>query len=257
MKKGWNLEYKYNNKVAILVINRTKFMNALNIKLLEEMDLLLTKIENYSDIRVLIITGSGEKSFVAGADIDQLGNLNPSESKYLIEIGHKTFSHIEQFRIPVISAINGYTLGGGLELALSTDIRVCSKNAKFGFPEVKLGLIPGWGGPYRLARLIGESRAKDLVFRGKLINSKEALNYGLVTEVFENVGELMKNSLSLAKEIADKSPIVISYDKKIITDNRINPLQDALALAYCINTKDAKEGIRAFVEKRKPKFVGE
>lgn len=254
MKEGWNLEY--NDKVAILMINRPKFMNALSIKLLEEMDSLLTKIENCSDIRVLIITGSGEKSFIAGADIDRLADMNQKESKYLIEIGHKIFFRIEQFRAPVIAAINGYALGGGLELALSTDIRVCSKNAKFGFPEVKLGLIAGWGGPCRLAKLIGEGRAKDLVFRGKFINSEVALSYGLITEVFEGVEELRKESINLAKEIADKSPIPISFDKSII-NNGINPLRDALALAYCVTTKDAKEGIKAFIEKRKPTFVGE
>jgi len=247
LEEGWNLDYQDN--IALLILNRPKYMNALNIKLLEEMDLLLSEIENSKDIRVLIISSSGEKSFISGSDIKEISNMSEQECKYLIEIGHKILFRIEEFKIPVIAAINGYALGGGLELILSCDIRVCSKNAKFGFPEIKLGWIPGWGGPYRLTKIVGEGRSKDLIFRGKFISAEEALNYGLVTEIFENVEKLREGALDLAKEIANKSPLPIYFDKKIIKSG-IDPLRDALALSNCLKTKEAKERILVFIQKR-------
>jgi enoyl-CoA hydratase len=248
MEEGWSLEYY--DDIAVLNMNRPKHMNALSIRLLEEMDSLLTEVDNSENVRALIISGSGEKSFISGSDIKEISDMNEKESKYLIEIGHKNLFRIEELRIPVIASVNGYALGGGLELILSCDIRLCSKNAQFGFPEIKLGWIPGWGGPYRLTKLIGEGRAKNLIFKGKFISSEEALDYGLVTEVFEDVKELKEGSFSLAKEIADKAPLPIFYDKKIIK-NGINPLRDGLFFSHCLKTKEARERIDAFIKKKK------
>lgn len=248
MEEGWNLEY--HDDIAVLNMNRPKYMNALSIELLEEMGFLLTEIENSKNIRVLIISSSGEKSFISGSDIKEISDMSEKESKYLIEIGHKILFRIEELKIPVIASVNGYALGGGLELILSCDIRLCSKNAQFGFPEIKLGWIPGWGGPYRLTKLIGEGRAKNLIFRGKFISSEEALDYGLVTEVFEDVKELKEGSFRLAKEITDKAPLPIFYDKKIIR-NGINPLRDGLIFSHCLKTKEARERIVAFIKKKK------
>ena len=236
---------------AIMTINRPKQMNALNTGIVEQIDKLLDEVEADPSIRCLIITGAGEKSFIAGADIGQMGTpgYQPADAHYLITCGLK---------IPTIAAINGYCLGGGLELAMCCDFRICSANARFALPEIALGIIPGWGGTIRLPRIIGEGRAKDMILRAKRIKPDTALQYGLVTEVFEDVAALRAGADSLAQELAAKAPITMAMDKEMINRSvfTYNDLTDSLALSYCFTTADSREGISAFLEKRTPDFKG-
>lgn len=257
--EGIRLEKKGN--YAILWVDNPKTRNALSVPIVEHMDKLVDEVVTDKDIHCLIITGGGEKSFAAGADISKLVNMSPEESRYSIEVGHKLFSKIETLDIPVIAAVNGYCLGGGLEISMCCDIRVCSANAKFGLPEINIGMIPGWGGTLRLPRLIGESRAKNMLLRGKMITAQEALDYGLVAEVYENVDELRVKAEELAKELAAKAPITMKIDKRLVYDAANKQptdiaQRDALALGFVYTTHDAKEGLTAFLEKRAPKYEG-
>ena len=234
---------------AIMTINRPKQMNALNTGIVEQIDKLLDEVEADPSIRCLIITGAGEKSFIAGADIGQMGTPG---------CGYKVYNRVEGLKIPTIAAINGYCLGGGLELAMCCDFRICSANARFALPEIALGIIPGWGGTIRLPRIIGEGRAKDMILRAKRIKPDTALQYGLVTEVFEDVAALRAGADSLAQELAAKAPITMAMDKEMINRSvfTYNDLTDSLALSYCFTTADSREGISAFLEKRTPDFKG-
>lgn len=257
--EGIRLEKKGN--YAILWVDNPKTRNALSVPIVEHMDKLVDEVVADKEIHCLIITGGGEKSFAAGADISKLVNMSPEESRYSIEVGHKLFSKIETLDIPVIAAVNGYCLGGGLEISMCCDIRVCSANAKFGLPEINIGMIPGWGGTLRLPRLIGESRAKNMLLRGKMITAQEAQDYGLVAEVYENVDELRVKAEELAKELAAKAPITMKIDKRLVYDAANKQptdiaQRDALALGFVYTTHDAKEGLTAFLEKRAPKYEG-
>ena len=257
--EGIRLEKKGN--YAILWVDNPKTRNALSVPIVEHMDKLVDEVVADKNIHCLIITGGGEKSFAAGADISKLVNMSPEESRYSIEVGHKLFSKIETLDIPVIAAVNGYCLGGGLEISMCCDIRVCSANAKFGLPEINIGMIPGWGGTLRLPRLIGESRAKNMLLRGKMITAQEAQDYGLVAEVYENVDELRVKAEELAKELAAKAPITMKIDKRLVYDAANKQptdiaQRDALALGFVYTTHDAKEGLTAFLEKRAPKYEG-
>lgn len=250
VKEGW----------ALLVVDRPKQFNAFNTGIVEEMGRLLDQVEANQDIHCLVITGSGEKSFISGADIGQMGSdgYTPADAHYLITCGYKVYNRVESLNIPVIAAVNGYCLGGGLELAMCCDIRICSANAKFALPEINLGIIPGWGGTIRLPRIIGEGRAKDMIYRGKKIDSATALNYGLVTEVYEDVASLRAGVEALAVELASKAPITMEMDKKMVNRSMFthNDLLDSLCLSYCFTTLDSREGISAFLEKRPAKFEG-
>lgn len=249
-KEGW----------AELVINRPKQFNALNTGVVEEIAKALDRVEADKDIRCLVITGEGEKSFISGADIGQMGSpgYTPADAHYLITCGYEVYNRVEAMKIPVVAAINGYCLGGGLELAMCCDIRICSANAKFALPEINLGIIPGWGGTIRLPRIIGEGRAKDMIYRGKRIDSQTALNYGLVTEVYDDVAALRAAAEALAVELASKAPLTMEIDKKMINRSMFthNDLLDSLSLSYCFTTLDSREGIAAFLEKRPAKFEG-
>lgn len=257
--EGIRLEKKGN--YAILWVDNPKTRNALSVPIVEHMDELVDEVAADKNIHCLIITGGGEKSFAAGADISKLVKMSPEESRYSIEVGHKLFSKIETLDIPVIAAVNGYCLGGGLEISMCCDIRVCSANAKFGLPEINIGMIPGWGGTLRLPRLIGESRAKNMLLRGKMITAQEAQDYGLVAEVYENVAELRVKAEELAQELAAKAPITMKIDKRLVYDAANKQptdiaQRDALALGFVYTTHDAKEGLTAFLEKRAPKYEG-
>lgn len=259
MFEGVTLEKK--DQTATITVNIPESRNALSVPIVEYIDSLVNEVIADKDIRCLVITGGGEKSFIAGADIRKLAEMSPEDSRYSIEAGHKLFSKIETLDIPTIAAVNGYCLGGGLEIAMCCDIRVGSQNAKFGLPEINIGMIPGWGGTLRLPRLIGESRAKNMILRGKIITSQEAFDYGLISEVYEDVQTLREQAQGLAKELASRAPITMKMDKRLIYDaaNK-QPTEiaqrDALALGFLFTTEDAFEGLNAFLEKRAPQYKG-
>lgn len=257
MIEGITLEKK--DGYAVLTVDIPKTRNALSVPIVEYMDELVDEVIEDKTMHCLMLTGGGEKSFIAGADISQLVKMSPEDSRYSIEVGHKLFSKIETMDIPSVAAVNGYCLGGGLEIAMCCDIRVCSANAKFGQPEINIGMIPGWGGTLRLPRLIGESRAKNMLLRGKMITSKEAFDYGLIAEVYEDVATLRVKAEELAAELAAKSPITMKYDKHLVYDAAGKQptdiaMRDANTLGMLFTTHDAIEGLKAFLEKRAPKY---
>lgn len=257
--EGVTLEKK--NGYAILMVNIPKTRNALSVPVLECMNSLLDEVEADKNIHALVLTGGGEKSFIAGADISELVKMTPEDARYSIEIGHKVFSRIELMPIPTIAAINGYCLGGGLEFAMSCDIRICSQNAKFGQPEINIGMIPGWGATLRLQRMVGESRAKWMLLTGKMITSDKALEWGLISEVFEDIPSLHSGAEQLADELSRKAPITMKFDKQMVYDSRNKQptdiaQRDANTLGMLFTTHDAIEGLKAFLEKRKPEYLG-
>ena len=259
MIEGITLEKKEN--YAILMVDAPKTRNALSVPIVEYMTQLVDEVIADKSMHCLVITGGGPKSFIAGADISQLVKMTPEDSRYSIEVGHKLFSKLETMDIPVVAAINGYCLGGGLEIAMSCDIRICSANAKFGLPEINIGMIPGWGGTLRLARLIGESRAKNMLLRGKMITAQQAMEYGLIAEVYDDVDTMRSEAEALAQELAAKAPITMKFDKHLVYDAAGKQptdiaQRDANTLGFLFTTHDAKEGLTAFLEKRAPKYEG-
>lgn len=254
--------YEIQEHVATLTINRPSLYNALDTDLLNKMESLIDDIESNKEIRALIITGTGDKSFVAGANIRDLRQMTPASAKLSIEVGHRVFLRIEQLRMPTIAVINGHCLGGGLELAMCCDIRVCVEGIKIGLTEANVGMVPGWGGTMRLQRIVGQGRAKEMILLGRAIDPATAKSYGLVSEVFENMLQLREGGMELAQKISSLPPHVMELDKRMIADSHAcEPgycaMQDALALAYCFTTRDSVEGLDAFLEKRKPNFKGE
>jgi enoyl-CoA hydratase len=256
-----NIIFEIEKNIATITINRPKSLNALNTDVLKEMYNALEEVEAHPEIRVLILTGSGEKAFVAGADITELAELKTLEAKFFVANGHKTMSKLQEIPIPVIAAVNGFALGGGLELALSCDFIYASDNAKFGLPEITLGLIPGFGGTQRLARIIGKNQAKELIFTGKMLSAEEAGQMGFVNKVF-SLEELMDQTLKTARAIASKGSVSLNMAKQTINqgldvDLATGCKMEIDAFAICIASEDAKEGTHAFLEKRKPEFTGE
>lgn len=250
------LKIDTDDAICTLTISAEKSLNALNSKILSEIDNFLANIDN--NIKVLVITGAGEKAFVAGADISEMCNLNSDEGRKFGEFGSRVFQRIETLPIPVIAAVNGFALGGGCELAMACDIRIASAKAKFGQPEVGLGIIPGFSGTYRLARLVGMGNAKELIFTGKAIKADEALRIGLVNAVCEPEN-LMETTHNLAKQIAEKSASAVSIAKRCINSEYNKSLEEAIAIesesfGECFSNFDQKEGMKAFLEKRKPEF---
>ena len=259
MMEGITLEKKEN--YAVLKVDIPATRNALSVPIVEYMDELVNQVIADKKMHCLIITGGGPKSFIAGADISGLVKMTPEESRYSIEVGHKLFSKLETMDIPVVAAVNGYCLGGGLEIAMACDIRICSKNVKFGLPEINIGMIPGWGGTLRLARLIGESRAKNMLLRGKMITAQEAFDYGLIAEVYDDVETMREKAEELAKELASKAPITMKFDKHLVYDAAGKQptdiaQRDANTLGFLFTTHDAIEGLTAFLEKRPAKYEG-
>jgi enoyl-CoA hydratase len=250
------IKYEEEDKIAILTINRPKALNALNSGVLDELDKTLSSIDT-NKIRALIITGAGEKSFVAGADIGEMSKLTKKEGEAFGKKGNDVFRKIETFPIPVIAAINGFALGGGCEISMSCDIRICSDNAVFGQPEVGLGITPGFGGTQRLARLVGEGMAKQMIYTARNIKADEALRIGLVNAVYKQ-SELMDAAKKMAKSIAMNAPIAVRNCKKAINDGMQVDMDKAIVIEEklfgdCFETEDQRAGMGNFLEKDKSK----
>jgi len=246
--------------IATIIINRPKALNALNRKVFEELHSLLQGIERDDDVKVVIVTGQGDKAFIAGTDIREMENLSCNEARNFAEKARKAIDKIEALKKPVIAAINGFALGGGCELAMACDLRVASEKAKMGQPEINLGVIPGSGGTQRLTRLIGLGKAKELLFLGKVIDAKTAYSYGLVNEVTPHE-LLIAETRKIALEISRKSSLAIGIMKSVINTGINIDLASALdyeieCFSRCFATEDQKEGFKAFIEKREPVFMG-
>lgn len=248
------ISYEAQEHVAILTINRPEALNALNIDVLKELEQTIAQAEADSNIYVLIITGAG-KAFVAGADIAQMKDLSAVEAKAFGEFGNLVFSKIEMLSKPVIAAINGYALGGGCELAMSCDIRLAGTKAKFGQPEVGLGITPGFGGTQRLPRIVGASKAKELIYTASTIGADEALSIGLVSKVVPDE-ELMNTALAMANKIAQNAQIAVRQSKDAINKGMQSDITtglgyEAQAFGLCFSTEDQKDAMTAFVNKSK------
>ena len=241
--------------IAIATINRPKALNALNSDVLTDLGELVDIVNSDSEIRALVLTGSGEKAFVAGADIGEMSTLTPEEGEAFGKHGNDVFRRIETLPIPTIAAINGFALGGGCELSMSCDIRICADTAVFGQPETGLGITPGFGGTQRLARLVGPGMAKQLIYTAKNIKADEALRIGLVNAVYP-LAELYTAAEKLASQIAANAPIAVRACKKAINDGLEVKMDDAIVIeeklfGSCFKTADQIEGMSAFLEKRK------
>lgn len=247
-----------NDRVAVITVNRPDKLNALNALAKKELAETLESIKVDTGVDVAVITGSGEKAFVAGTDIQELTALTVESGKEFASKGQAVFNLIENLGKPVIAAVNGYALGGGCELALACHIRIAAENAKFGQPEVNLGIIPGYGGTQRLARLVGTGRAMEMILTGDPIDAQEALRIGLVNRVVPP-GELLGTSLAVAQKIRSKGQVAIRLALKAVNMTRETNLTDGQELeaslfGICCGSEDFKEGTTAFLEKRKPAF---
>lgn len=251
-----NILLSKEEKTALITINRPESLNALNAETIKELVVALEALEKDSEVRVIIITGSGEKSFVAGADIKEFSDFNQQQAEELARNAQNIlFNKIENLSKPVIAAVNGFALGGGLELAMCCHIRYASENAKLGLPEVTLGLIPGYGGTQRLPKLVGKGLANELIFSAKMISAQRGKEIGLINDVFP-IEELLTKTKELAKTISNNSPMAIS--KAIIATNLSDTDKgfetEIKSFGELFDLDDKKEGVTAFLEKRKPNF---
>ena len=252
-----NIKYEVKGNLGYLTINRPKALNALNTEVLSELADALKEIEADDAVKAVIVTGEG-KAFVAGADIAQMSKLNAVEGRAMMQAGHKVMNTIDQMPKPFIAAVNGFALGGGCELAMACDIRIASSKAKFGQPEVGLGIIPGFCGTQRLSRLVGKGMAKYLIYSAEMINAEEAFRIGLVEKVVEP-DALMEAAEKLANTIASKAPIAVAQAKIAINNGFDMDLKSASQLeveatTVCFGSEDQKEGMAAFLEKRTPEW---
>ncbi len=255
-----NLLTKKEDGIGWIIVNRPDKLNALNAKTIRELRTAFLTVEDDPNVAAVILSGSGEKAFVAGADIHELAHLDETAGTNYVQEGQDLTQLIENFKKPVLAAINGYALGGGTELALACHIRIASENAKLGQPEVRLGLIPGYGGTQRLARLVGKGKAMELILSGKIIDAQEAYQIGLVNRVV-SLSDLFPNCVALAQEIMANSPCALEYAIQAINKGLDQTLEEGLLLerklfGKACGTEDSKEGTKAFLEKRKPNFRG-
>jgi len=256
-----NLTLDWDGAVVVLTINRPQVLNALNSQTIEELRRAVLELKHDAFVRAVIITGAGEKSFVAGADINELAVHSPAQGKEHALRGQHVFDIIENMGKPVIAAINGYALGGGCELAMACTIRLAAETARLGQPEINLGIIPGYGGTQRLPRLVGKGIAFDLLLTGRQITAQEALQIGLVSRVVP-AADLMAEAKRLATELATKAPIAVQYITEAVNRGLEQPFDKAQFLEATLfglvaSTKDMREGTAAFLEKRKADFKGE
>lgn len=254
------LEFELVNSVGLLTIHRPKALNALNRQVMDELSQFLDHAEAMSELRCLIITGSGEKAFVAGADIKEMEDFGAEQALQMAQRGQRVFSRIENLKVPVIAAVSGFALGGGLELAMSCDFIIASEKAKVGLPEVSLGLIPGYGGTQRLSRIVGKATARRVALTGDIYSAQQAFDWGLVTELCA-AEDLIERAKKVAQNIAARSPKAVHEAKKAINQGYDLSLQEGLELEAKIfsemfTTEDKEEGVAAFIEKRSPKFTG-
>jgi len=247
--------------IAVVTINRPQALNALNEQTLRELQGAFAALADDDAVRVIILTGSGDKAFVAGADIAAMQSLSPLEARRFAKLGHAVMRGIEACPKPVIAAVNGFALGGGCELALSCDIRLAAENARFGQPEVNLGIIPGFGGTQRLSRLVGKGLALELILSGDMIDAPEAHRIGLANKVVAR-GELLETAKALAARIAGKGPYAIRLAKEAVGNglemdlDRANQYEAEL-FTLCFASPDQKEGMQAFLDKRPARFQGQ
>lgn len=256
-----NILTEEKNGVLYLTVNREDKMNALNFDTLEELRVIFDEIVDNKSIKAAIITGAGEKAFVAGADISEIASLNEVNARKFAENGQDIFSMIENCHKPVIAVTNGYTLGGGCELAMACHMRVATANAKFGQPEVNLGIIPGYGGTQRLTHLVGRGKANELMMTGDMIGADEAKALGLVNHVLPTKAEAMEKAEELISKIMSKAPLaigmVVDCVNAVFLPEENGYQTEANSFARCVKSGDYKEGTSAFLEKRKPAFKGE
>lgn len=255
-----NLKFEKKNQIAYITVARPKVLNALNSATIMELQSAFLMVRDDDDVRVAILTGEGEKAFIAGADINELATQGPVQGKEYAQRGQAVFDLIENCGKPVIACVNGFALGGGCEVAMACTLRIASDNARFGQPEVKLGILPGYGGTQRLPRLVGKGRAMQVLLSGEMLSAQEAYRIGLVNEVVP-LGELLAYAEALAAKIIANGPLACKYVIEAVNKGMEMTLQEGLffeasLFGVCCSTEDKDEGTKAFLEKRAPQFHG-